>query len=60
MAGDKSLQTLRLNARARSASFVCDHAVFVGGRKNLWEAMSVVMHRLYIYWSRIFTCVSKI
>ena len=42
MGRDKPFQTLRINASARSVSCVCNHAVFVGGRKKFVEAMNVV------------------
>ena len=41
IARDTSFQVLRINANARSASCVCDHAAFVGGRKKFVGAMSV-------------------
>ena len=44
-ARDKSFQTLRISASARSASCVCDHAVFVEGRKKFVIDHESGMHR---------------
>ena len=43
--------------RARPRVCVCDHAVFVGGRKTFVGGHEYSMHRLY--WSRIFRAFSK-
>ena len=39
---------------------VCDYAVLIGGRKNYVGGYECSMHRLYTYWNRIFSYVSKI
>ena len=44
---EKSFQTLRIHANARSVSCVCDHAVFVGGRKKFVGGHQCSMHPLF-------------
>ena len=60
IAHDKSFQTLRINASACSASCVCDHVEFVGGRKKFVEGHEGSMHPLYIYCSHFFHLFPKI
>ena len=40
---------LRINASAHLASCLCDHAVFIGGRKKFVGGHECSMHRLLMY-----------